>query len=172
MHHEFVLRSLEPFVTVRQWVVLRDTNKTMNTLCSSIQTRTKQEDQTVLRCCLHVIWPRWGSGLSVHIPATNEYCRMREIHWNNEMNGCELRSDNLLNWKTDQNVNYLKMESLVNPNGLFYTNFPREHVVQIGSIRFKARLEETYLWPFDLISVIISLRDLRVGLGELYRPND
>ncbi len=85
MHHEFLLRSLEPFVTVRQWVVLRDTNKTMNTLCARVQSRIKQEDWIVLNIFMDLcIWPHVKDQmLYIDFPGTYDYGIMGFIGWNN-----------------------------------------------------------------------------------------
>ncbi len=86
MFFEFVVRIVQPFLSVRQWVQLRDTSKTMASLCTRIINTTREEDWMVLQQWLdnhvrsHCVA---NQGLRVEFLPSNEWCTMRSVGWKN-----------------------------------------------------------------------------------------
>ncbi len=88
---EFVLISLEPFVTISQWIQLRDTNKSIRTLCTRVQKRQDQENRMVLLKWMDVVArpnyiraESYAPALHVEFPE-NQHCEMAFMRWNYNM---------------------------------------------------------------------------------------
>ncbi len=138
---EFVLISLEPFVTISQWIQLRDTNKSIRTLCTRVQTRQNEENRMLLLKWIDVMvrpncirLESYAPELHVEFPE-NQHCEMAFMRWNYNM---ECGPLNMLKNTNDFNdyVAFLELGSYYHSTSShkFLDFSPGTCLVQIGNI--------------------------------------
>ncbi len=177
MLHSFFETSLEPFLTIPEWVQWRDGSKSIRAVCISVQTRRDKEDGIMLRKWMDVfLWPNRGPPyhrsshttpyVRVEFPELEDvYCNVVTMRWNRDMPEKSLRGPH----QYEPKIEFLELGSYYG----FASNChdigrpSRNCLVKIGESVFDANIE-IKMDPNSLYfrAITIQPRMLRMSLGQ------
>ncbi len=172
MFFEFIICIVQQCLTIREWVILRDTNKSMKSLCKRVKDTTLKEDWYVLHKWLEknvynnvlYIESHITRVLPVEFPETNDRCFILFYGWKN----ANPKYDFDCSYNAhEQYVDALVLESI--GHSFFPSNSFREQrnqVIRIGNVSLQAKIQiRPCRYENDNVTLItISKKMLRLTL--------